>query len=312
MKIILLQTVPKLGKEGQIVSVKDGYARNFLFPQKLALLADRSQIKALEKRNERLTAKLAETKAAAEPVQADPPAPVDDDDGLIDSHASGHPDVDRIDSAGIVETGEDVDALTGDRAEGVGSICGIRCIDEPSGEHAAFGPLRRHIGMDDVPVEHDDSGCTAIHSIEDGLHAPRSSAADRRFGLCPVGQIKLGDPAVSPDLLLGGWHGGLAEASSRRAAEIVEPRWRRRGRVRRSHGNSHYRHRRNSGTSGECPNDHLLRPRNGDQSVRRENRARNLPKGLLARFCSAANSARIAGPAALTMSSAASSNAAMS
>jgi large subunit ribosomal protein L9 len=66
MKIILLQTVPKLGKEGQVVTVKDGYARNFLFPKKLALLADRSQIKALEKRNERLTAKLAETKAAAE------------------------------------------------------------------------------------------------------------------------------------------------------------------------------------------------------------------------------------------------------
>ena len=66
MKIILLQSVPKLGKEGQIVTVKDGYARNFLFPQKLAILADRTQVKAHERRNERLAVKLAETKAAAE------------------------------------------------------------------------------------------------------------------------------------------------------------------------------------------------------------------------------------------------------
>lgn len=70
MKIILNQTVPKLGKAGQIVTVKDGYARNYLFPKGLATLAEKNQIAALEKRNARMAAKLAETKAAAESLQA--------------------------------------------------------------------------------------------------------------------------------------------------------------------------------------------------------------------------------------------------
>jgi large subunit ribosomal protein L9 len=39
MEVILLQDVSKLGKENEIVRVKDGFARNFLFPQKLAIMA---------------------------------------------------------------------------------------------------------------------------------------------------------------------------------------------------------------------------------------------------------------------------------
>jgi large subunit ribosomal protein L9 len=66
MKVILNQAVPKLGKEGQIVNVADGYARNFLFPRGMAILATKTQVAALERRNERLAAKLAESKAAAE------------------------------------------------------------------------------------------------------------------------------------------------------------------------------------------------------------------------------------------------------
>lgn len=66
MKVILNQAIPKVGKAGQVVVVKDGYARNFLFPQGLATFADRTQIKALEIRMARMEAKLAETKAAAE------------------------------------------------------------------------------------------------------------------------------------------------------------------------------------------------------------------------------------------------------
>lgn len=65
MKVILNQTVPKLGKEGQVVTVANGYARNFLFPRGLAIVADRNQLAALEKRNARLAAKVAGTAAAA-------------------------------------------------------------------------------------------------------------------------------------------------------------------------------------------------------------------------------------------------------
>jgi large subunit ribosomal protein L9 len=70
MKVILLQTVPKVGKEGTIVNVADGYARNFLFPRSLAIYADDRQVKALEKRNARLAEKLASKKTDAEAVKA--------------------------------------------------------------------------------------------------------------------------------------------------------------------------------------------------------------------------------------------------
>lgn len=39
MEVILLDTVPSLGQRGEVVKVKPGYARNYLFPRKLALLA---------------------------------------------------------------------------------------------------------------------------------------------------------------------------------------------------------------------------------------------------------------------------------
>jgi large subunit ribosomal protein L9 len=43
MDVILLERVAKLGQMGEVVSVKDGYARNFLLPQKKALRANDSQ-----------------------------------------------------------------------------------------------------------------------------------------------------------------------------------------------------------------------------------------------------------------------------
>jgi large subunit ribosomal protein L9 len=71
MKVILNQTVPKVGKAGTVVTVADGFARNYLFPRKLAIIADRNQVAALNRRNERLAAKTAELKTAAEALGAE-------------------------------------------------------------------------------------------------------------------------------------------------------------------------------------------------------------------------------------------------
>lgn len=48
MKIILLKTQENLGKVGAIVNVKPGYARNYLFPNRIASAATKQNIKSLE------------------------------------------------------------------------------------------------------------------------------------------------------------------------------------------------------------------------------------------------------------------------
>lgn len=52
MKIILLKKVPNLGEKGEIKVVSDGYARNFLFPQKLAKIVTEKVVEQLEKEKE--------------------------------------------------------------------------------------------------------------------------------------------------------------------------------------------------------------------------------------------------------------------
>ena len=50
MQIILLESLNKLGKAGEIVTVKDGYANNFLIPQKKAIVANKKNKKDLDGR----------------------------------------------------------------------------------------------------------------------------------------------------------------------------------------------------------------------------------------------------------------------
>ena len=54
MEIILLERIEKLGSIGDVVNVKDGYARNFLLPNKKALRANESNRKVFEANRERL------------------------------------------------------------------------------------------------------------------------------------------------------------------------------------------------------------------------------------------------------------------
>jgi len=48
MKVVFLEDVPKVAKAGEIKEVADGYGRNFLIPQKLAVLASPSALNAAE------------------------------------------------------------------------------------------------------------------------------------------------------------------------------------------------------------------------------------------------------------------------
>lgn len=62
MDVILLERVAKLGQMGDVVSVKQGYARNFLLPQEKALRASAANIAAFEARKAQLEAQNLETK----------------------------------------------------------------------------------------------------------------------------------------------------------------------------------------------------------------------------------------------------------
>ena len=54
MKVILTTNVKKLGKVGELVTVKDGYARNFLLPKKMALRENKKNLEYYEKIKEEI------------------------------------------------------------------------------------------------------------------------------------------------------------------------------------------------------------------------------------------------------------------
>lgn len=65
MKVILTQDVKNLGKKGEMVNTSDGYARNFLFPRKLAVEANAQAMTELKNREASQNHKVEVEKAAA-------------------------------------------------------------------------------------------------------------------------------------------------------------------------------------------------------------------------------------------------------
>ena len=68
MKVILLENIQKLGNIGEVISVKRGYARNFLISKKKALFASKDNIKEVEKIKADLNKKDAEKKKFAKEI----------------------------------------------------------------------------------------------------------------------------------------------------------------------------------------------------------------------------------------------------
>ena len=70
MKVILKEDIVNLGYKDDVVEVKDGYGRNYLIPQKKAVIASESALKVLAENQRQRAHKLAKMKADAEAVAA--------------------------------------------------------------------------------------------------------------------------------------------------------------------------------------------------------------------------------------------------
>jgi large subunit ribosomal protein L9 len=70
MEVILLERVAKLGQMGEVVKVKQGFARNFLLPQGKAMRATKANIAVFEQRKVQLEARNLETRKEAEALAA--------------------------------------------------------------------------------------------------------------------------------------------------------------------------------------------------------------------------------------------------
>src|SRR5580765_6466918 len=68
MEVILREHVDHLGKRGELVKVADGYARNYLLPRKLALLATEGNKNVIEREKVKFDAKEAEEQGVAQAI----------------------------------------------------------------------------------------------------------------------------------------------------------------------------------------------------------------------------------------------------
>ncbi len=66
MKVVLLENVASLGKAGDLVKVSDGYGRNYLIPQKKAMVATEKSVKVIEHQKRLVQQRIDKTKKNAE------------------------------------------------------------------------------------------------------------------------------------------------------------------------------------------------------------------------------------------------------
>ncbi|MFZ1730958.1 MAG: 50S ribosomal protein L9 [Bacteroidota bacterium] len=71
MKVILRQNIESIGKMGEVVTVKDGYARNYLLPSGMAYLANKGNVKVLDQERRSLQVKLNRELKKAEDIAAE-------------------------------------------------------------------------------------------------------------------------------------------------------------------------------------------------------------------------------------------------
>lgn len=70
MEIILKKTIDTLGREGEVVNVKPGYARNYLLPQNLAVTVNKATLARLQKEQDAIAKRVEEEKKNAAALSA--------------------------------------------------------------------------------------------------------------------------------------------------------------------------------------------------------------------------------------------------
>jgi large subunit ribosomal protein L9 len=150
MKIILADEVRGLGTRGDVVDVKNGYARNFLLPQGLALLANAANTRRLEEEKKRYDERLMKEKSVAEKV-------AEKMDGLRLTLVKKAGDGDVL--YGSVTSGEIADLLA---EKGIEVDRRRIALEEPIkrlGEHQVHVKLHRDVT---VPVTIDVQGTSTV------------------------------------------------------------------------------------------------------------------------------------------------------
>ena len=110
MKVILRKNFNQLGQIGNIVNVKEGFARNFLFPRKIAFAANESNLRALEEEKKQTAKKEAKNLEIAknlsselEKVSVTIPVTVGEDEKIFGSVTT------KMISDALVEKGHNID-----------------------------------------------------------------------------------------------------------------------------------------------------------------------------------------------------------
>lgn len=110
MKVILRKNFNQLGQIGDLVNVKDGFARNFLFPRKIAFIANESNLKALEEEKKQASKKEAKNLELAknlavelEKVSVTIPVTVGEDEKIFGSVTT------KMIADALKEKGHDID-----------------------------------------------------------------------------------------------------------------------------------------------------------------------------------------------------------
>ena len=92
MKVILLHDVKAQGKKGDLIDVSEGYARNFLFPKKLAAVADAKAMNERKNREEaqkyKIETETKEAKAVAAVLKGNQDAPTFSHGFAVEFHLS--------------------------------------------------------------------------------------------------------------------------------------------------------------------------------------------------------------------------------